>query len=86
MIKIQLTLRLTTIVAFFIFTSIFFKNDRFSSKKDQDGFEQIVVVFVHYLSIDLGDLYHYFFREMNNLLSFFFSIGEPTVLFYVSLH
>ena len=40
--------KINTIVAFFIFTLIFFQKGRFSSKKDQDVIEKILVVFVHY--------------------------------------
>ena len=36
------------VAAFFIFTLIFFQKDRFSSKKDQDVIEEILVVFVDY--------------------------------------
>ena len=39
------------------------KTRAFHLKRDQDVFEQIVVVFVHYKSISLDDLYHFFFRE-----------------------
>ena len=47
------------------------KTRAFHLKRDQDVFERIAVVFVHYQSINLDDFHHFFFREKNNFLCLF---------------
>ena len=46
--RFGLLISLTPTVAFYTFASIFSENESFSSKKNQDNFEQIGLIFLHY--------------------------------------
>ena len=56
-------LRLTSNVAFFIFSSICSRNHSFFSKTYQYFFEQIFVVFMDCWSMDLNKLCHFYFEN-----------------------